>query len=815
MMLTCDLCLTVLFLGILLPFCYGSCTFKSPSWSKGAPKVNLVSSSHPNKVLVDWSALIVNQGCVDQYSIWVWRDGQQKGQGRKFLVSDKNTLTKMVDIEPCLYHNFLVELKPGKATETVRFNSASLPALDRTSVLKHLSVGYHKDSRTGQFDLTKASIRLESSFLTFLQCIKHIEVSGVQVSGAKAVQAAASVSTRPTASSTSTDSWEPYGTGRQVGGHGRPERIWGYQKKRQAYLRSLSKVSKTGSQTLATTTARPASRTTRWGYSGSSTTPATPTAKSAEGWGYSIAPKPQNNISTKPNQWGHSPFTKQFLRMKETPSRKVAGPVKSTPPFKTGEIEIVVPVEPCKEYQFEMKIVSPNNAEVGKVSDIFLLSLADIPDYIPPPLTSVIEIKFLGGGKQTVGAKTNSPVPEECIIDYLEAVDTFANRVEYVANELASATNSVKKVQDNVQDNVERTQSESLSKLGCLCSSPRLEVSQGEAADFGPEFVGVYLYQGLHQSKPYFKLDLEDRSVAGSNPAPAQTPVLGRRKRFIGRVDGGGTTTTRRPVNFGVPQGSYTGGSFSTKFPSWREYFDISTQSPNTKYSNRYSGSSSSISSSSSSSSSSIRTSQTGSNKPTVGCPDMYTNLQLRQNADLLTKVSSWQECARKCAEKGSCQNWVWNHERSGIYALNCALMDGFGQKISDPNSVAGRWDCNYKGASGSGSNTPTSTGHRSSTSGSDSRRSSVSQPSRSSSVSQPSQSSSVELPIPEMKPRYLYWDAKSNKWLISDEVGSSSSSAEVSSAATNTKCPADKSGEVWQAKAGGRAISVTCSPGL
>ena len=76
----------------------------------------------------------------------------------------------------------------------------------------------------------------------------------------------------------------------------------------------------------------------------------------------------------------------------------------------------------------------------------------------------------------------------------------------------------------------------------------------------------------------------------------------------------------------------------------------------------------------------------------------MYTNLQLRQNADLLTKVSSWQECARKCAEKASCQNWVWNHERPGIYALNCALMDGFGQKISDPNSVAGRWDCNYKG---------------------------------------------------------------------------------------------------------------------
>lgn len=43
--------------------------------------------------------------CADLYNIWIWREGQEKAQGKKFLVSDKNTLTKIVDIEPCLNHN--------------------------------------------------------------------------------------------------------------------------------------------------------------------------------------------------------------------------------------------------------------------------------------------------------------------------------------------------------------------------------------------------------------------------------------------------------------------------------------------------------------------------------------------------------------------------------------------------------------------------------------------------------------------------------------------------------------------------------------
>ena len=70
----------------------------------------------------------------------------------------------------------------------------------------------------------------------------------------------------------------------------------------------------------------------------------------------------------------------------------MAGPVKATPPFLTDEVEVVVPIQPCEQYTFEVKLVSPTNSEMGTVSGISLAALSDIPDYIPPPLTSVIQV---------------------------------------------------------------------------------------------------------------------------------------------------------------------------------------------------------------------------------------------------------------------------------------------------------------------------------------------------------------------------------------------------------------------------------------
>ena len=83
-------------------------------------------------------------------------------------------------------------------------------------------------------------------------------------------------------------------------------------------------------------------------------------------------------------------------------------------------------------------------------------------------------------------------------------------------------------------------------------------------------------------------------------------------------------------------------------------------------------------------------------------------NLNLRQNADNIGEMSSWRECARRCSEKGSCQFWVWGATSTARGAKQCTLMDGFGSKRFDANTVAGRWDCDYYGSTGGGGNSCT-----------------------------------------------------------------------------------------------------------
>ena len=84
-----------------------------------------------------------------------------------------------------------------------------------------------------------------------------------------------------------------------------------------------------------------------------------------------------------------------------------------------------------------------------------------------------------------------------------------------------------------------------------MCSSPRLVV-EGR----------VYLYQGQSEGRPYYTWDQEGRSL----PSPPAAAARTKRAAFIGRVDGGGTTTTRRPWNYsaqGGGRGAWGGSSSS------------------------------------------------------------------------------------------------------------------------------------------------------------------------------------------------------------------------------------------------------------
>ena len=443
-----------------------------------------------------------------------------------------------------------VELKSGKATEEASYNSASVPALTKESLSKFMKVGYHRDS-SGVSDVRKASIKISREFLSFSDCIKHIEVSGTQKT---------SPVTKTSSPARPLPGRNPFGLGRQPGQSGaQGQRSWGHLARTRERFPGPPVVTPTTSRTPVTTTAR-------WGYKAPKGTPKPTSARG--GWGYRETKTEQVRTSNTnfDSSLTPSPFDGNFLRMKTVAAKaaKATPVVKVSPPFSGSEVEMVIPVEACQQYVFDLKIISPNNGVVGTVTDIQLPRLPNIPDFVPPLMTSVLDVKFLMGGSHDLTVRSNSPVPDSCLLDYLEAVDAFNQRMEVIANEREEANSELKSVQDGVQDEVEMTQSESLHKFGCVCSSPRLEV------EGGGEVAGVYLYQGLTNGRPAFKLDLQERS------RPPVQPTLNRRKRFIGRVDGGGTSSSTTARNWMNPSGGR-----SSSVPPWREYFGITTtQSP-------------------------------------------------------------------------------------------------------------------------------------------------------------------------------------------------------------------------------------------
>ena len=132
------------------------------------------------------------------------------------------------------------DLKPS---ETARYNSAALPSFNSNDVLKHFTLGYYQDPVSKQFDLTKASVKFETKFITFASCIKHVEVTGTRKSGAAGLSSAQRTGSTPAPVTTTATyppneisprfgeyTWEPYGTGRNVGGNGgKPSRGWAYE----------------------------------------------------------------------------------------------------------------------------------------------------------------------------------------------------------------------------------------------------------------------------------------------------------------------------------------------------------------------------------------------------------------------------------------------------------------------------------------------------------------------------------------------------------------------------------------------------------
>ena len=121
-------------------------------------------------------------------------------------------------------------------------------------------------------------------------------------------------------------------------------------------------------------------------------------------------------------------FAYALPRPKGGASKKV-GPIKVTAPFLLPMISINIPVEDCTQYTFEVKFFSARK-EIAQVQNLNLPPLADIPGYVPPPVTSVIAISFNTAGKPVYGVKTSSGVNAACLPAYFEAYDSYTQRLE-------------------------------------------------------------------------------------------------------------------------------------------------------------------------------------------------------------------------------------------------------------------------------------------------------------------------------------------------------------------------------------------------
>jgi len=176
--------------------------------------------------------------------------------------------------------------------------------------------------------------------------------------------------------------------------------------------------------------------------------------------------------------------------------------------------------------------MAPRSKEVGKVSGVHLKSLADVPGYVPPPLTSVMSISYGSNGKPIYGVKTSSGVNAACLPAYYEAYDAYTHRLENEVTWMGREGNRVQSLVGDTQNQLTQSQEELLRKAGCVCTSPHLNFSSTDAT-FNKKYgniMGHFQFQGIHAEHPFYKL------IDSGNPPPASSS------------SGRPSVTTPRPV---------------------------------------------------------------------------------------------------------------------------------------------------------------------------------------------------------------------------------------------------------------------------
>ena len=110
-------CLTLILLLLAICKVQGGCKFHSAEWLKPTegPKVAQLSRDDPTKVSVDWSGQLDDQRCIDNYTIYYWRNVDKPVNTKLVRVRgpvslDTNSFT-VQGLEACVEYNFQVEFE--------------------------------------------------------------------------------------------------------------------------------------------------------------------------------------------------------------------------------------------------------------------------------------------------------------------------------------------------------------------------------------------------------------------------------------------------------------------------------------------------------------------------------------------------------------------------------------------------------------------------------------------------------------------------------------------------------------------------------
>merc|ERR1719220_2361529 len=168
--------------------------------------------------------------------------------------------------------------------------------------------------------------------------------------------------------------------------------------------------------------------------------------------------------SSSPSRSPASASFSNLLPRTRSGAARMVGPIKLNPPYLKQTIDITVPVEDCAGYMFHLQIYG-GSKKIGELASISLTALANLPTFVPAPVTSVVAVSFSTSGVPIYEVKPESGVPLSCLPAYFEAYDAYAQRVD---QEVSWVKEEEKRVEELAKSDTLLTKPEALNN-GCKC----------------------------------------------------------------------------------------------------------------------------------------------------------------------------------------------------------------------------------------------------------------------------------------------------------------------------------------------------------